>query len=136
MNSGINNFLDLIGFNRQTVSHRERLITSFGGFCGILGVYFVSSSLLDLQGAAMIVASMGASGRGGGCRGGLGGWASDISNNRCQLCAIYTGYFIGCSPQCWLCHCRNALPEMHSSSRRRYGAKRGNRRPRGSCDGL
>jgi len=61
MNSGINNILDLIGFNRQTVSHRERLITSFGGFCGILGVYFVSSSLLDLQGAAMIVASMGAS---------------------------------------------------------------------------
>ncbi len=61
MNNGINRFLDLIGFNRRTVSHRERLITSFGGFCGILGVYFVSDALMDAQGAAMIVASMGAS---------------------------------------------------------------------------
>ncbi len=61
MTSGINNFLDLIGFNRQTVSHRERIVTSFGGFCGILGVYFVSDALLDAQGAAMIVASIGAS---------------------------------------------------------------------------
>jgi CBS-domain-containing membrane protein len=61
MSSWLNNLLDLIGFNRRTVSHRERLITSFGGFCGILGVYFVSDSLLDATGAAMIVASMGAS---------------------------------------------------------------------------
>lgn len=61
MNGRINNFLDLIGFNHQSVSHRERLITSFGGFCGILGVYFVSDSLLDAPGAAMIIASMGAS---------------------------------------------------------------------------
>jgi CBS-domain-containing membrane protein len=61
MNNIINNFLDLIGFNHQTVSHKERLITSFGGFCGILGVYFVSNTLLDAQAAAMMVASMGAS---------------------------------------------------------------------------
>lgn len=61
MNKFIINILDLIGFTSRSVSHRERLITSFGGFCGILGVYFVSSSLLEAQGAAMIVASMGAS---------------------------------------------------------------------------
>ena len=51
----------LIGMNQQSVSHRERLITSLGGFFGILGVYYVSSTLLDAQGAALIVASMGAS---------------------------------------------------------------------------
>ena len=61
MSFGINRFLDLIGFSRRTVSHRERVITSFGGFCGILGVYFVSETILGAQGAAMIVASMGAS---------------------------------------------------------------------------
>jgi CBS-domain-containing membrane protein len=54
-------FLDLIGFNRRNVSQRERLVTSLGGFFGILGVYFVSDSLLGIHGAAMIVASMGAS---------------------------------------------------------------------------
>ena len=53
--------LDLTGFNQQTVSLRERLITSFGGFCGILGVYYVSEAILDAQGAALMVASMGAS---------------------------------------------------------------------------
>jgi CBS domain-containing membrane protein len=61
MNNRINNILDLIGFNRQTVSHKERLITSFGGFCGILGVYFVSDALLHAQATALMVASMGAS---------------------------------------------------------------------------
>lgn len=61
MNNAIINILDLIGYNHRTVSHRERLITSFGGFCGILGVYFVSNVILDAPAAAMIVASMGAS---------------------------------------------------------------------------
>ena len=55
-----NKLLDLIGLNRQSVSHRERLVTSFGGFCGILGVYLVSKAMLDTQGTVMIVASMGA----------------------------------------------------------------------------
>jgi len=58
MNHTARKFLDLIGLKRQTVSHRERLLTSLGGFCGILGVYFVSDTIL---GAALIVASMGAS---------------------------------------------------------------------------
>lgn len=61
MKTRINNILHLIGFNSQTVSHKERLITSFGGFCGILGVYFVSDALLHAQAAALMVASMGAS---------------------------------------------------------------------------
>lgn len=60
MNNAINNILGLIGFNRQTVSHKERLITSFGGFCGILGVYFVSDTILDVPAPTMMVASMGA----------------------------------------------------------------------------
>lgn len=61
MNIMISKFLDLIGFNRRNISQRERLVTSLGGFIGILGVYFVSDRLLDTHGAAMIVASMGAS---------------------------------------------------------------------------
>jgi CBS-domain-containing membrane protein len=61
MNNSLDKFLELAGFNQQTVSHRERLITSFGGFCGILGVVFISTIMLDAKGAAMIIASMGAS---------------------------------------------------------------------------
>ena len=61
MNNLIDNILARIGLNRRAVSHRERLITSLGGFLGILGVYFVSASLLNAQGASLIVASMGAS---------------------------------------------------------------------------
>ena len=61
MNISLEKFLEQIGFNQQTVSHRERLITSFGGFCGILGVVFISDIVLDAKGAAMIIASMGAS---------------------------------------------------------------------------
>lgn len=61
MNEKIHNALDLIGISQQNISHRERIITSFGGFCGILGVYFVSDSLLGAHDTAMLVASMGAS---------------------------------------------------------------------------
>ena len=61
MKTWIKHFLYESGFNSQTVSNRERLITSFGGFCGILGVYFVSDTLLNAEATAMIIASMGAS---------------------------------------------------------------------------
>ena len=61
MKYSLDKFLELAGFNQQTVSNRERLITSFGGFCGILGVVFISDIVLDAKGAAMIIASMGAS---------------------------------------------------------------------------
>ncbi|MEW6647274.1 MAG: HPP family protein [Pseudomonadota bacterium] len=42
-------------------SHRERLVSALGGFTGMLLVLGVSSHLLDLHGAALVVASMGAS---------------------------------------------------------------------------
>jgi len=61
MNNRFETILERIGFNHRAVSHRERLITGLGGFFGILGVYFISASLLDAQGASLIVASMGAS---------------------------------------------------------------------------
>ena len=61
MSNSLNRILDVIGYNRYNISHRERLLTSLGGFCGIVGVYFVSSTFLNAQGGALIVASMGAS---------------------------------------------------------------------------
>lgn len=42
-------------------SHNERWISAVGGFIGVLAVLWVSSRVLDHQGAAMIIASMGAS---------------------------------------------------------------------------
>lgn len=42
-------------------SHTERLISAVGGFLGVLAVLWVSSNVLDHHGAAMIIASMGAS---------------------------------------------------------------------------
>ncbi|SCZ57609.1 HPP family protein [Thiohalomonas denitrificans] len=42
-------------------THREKAISAVGGFVGILMVFWVSSRILDLHGAALMVASMGAS---------------------------------------------------------------------------
>lgn len=42
-------------------SHGEKWISAIGGFIGILAVLWVSAEVLDHQGAAMIVGSMGAS---------------------------------------------------------------------------
>lgn len=42
-------------------SHAEKLISTAGGFVGILLVLMVSSRVLDFHGAALVVASMGAS---------------------------------------------------------------------------
>ncbi|HUW50665.1 MAG TPA: HPP family protein [Sulfuricella sp.] len=42
-------------------SHAEKLISTAGGFVGILLVLLVSSRVLDFHGAALVVASMGAS---------------------------------------------------------------------------
>jgi len=42
-------------------SHAERVVSGLGGFLGILLVMLVSGRVLDLNGAAMMVASMGAS---------------------------------------------------------------------------
>ena len=51
-------------FRRQDAhpaSHAEKLISTVGGFVGILLVLVVSSRVLDFHGAALVVASMGAS---------------------------------------------------------------------------
>lgn len=42
-------------------SHSERWISAVGGFIGVLAVLWFSSHVLDQQGAAMIIGSMGAS---------------------------------------------------------------------------
>lgn len=42
-------------------SHTEKWISAVGGFLGILAVLWISREVLDLQGAAMVVGSMGAS---------------------------------------------------------------------------
>lgn len=42
-------------------SHAEKWISALGGFIGILAVLWISSSVLDQHGAAMVIASMGAS---------------------------------------------------------------------------
>ncbi|MCE5180908.1 MAG: HPP family protein [Betaproteobacteria bacterium] len=42
-------------------SHAEKLISTAGGFVGVLLVLLVSSQVLDFHGAALVVASMGAS---------------------------------------------------------------------------
>jgi CBS domain-containing membrane protein len=47
--------------NPHPLSLTERLVSAAGGFCGILAVLWVSGGILDLQGAAWVAASMGAS---------------------------------------------------------------------------
>ena len=56
-----NNFLDMIGFNRQQINYREKLISMVGGFAGIFGILMISQWFLDPDVAVMIVPSMGAS---------------------------------------------------------------------------
>ena len=51
----------LLGDAAHPASHLEKVISAAGGFLGILLVYLGSSRVLDLHGAAMLVASMGAS---------------------------------------------------------------------------
>jgi CBS-domain-containing membrane protein len=55
------NFLDLIGFSRQPLNHREKLISTIGGFLGIFAIFMSSYWLLDPEIAVLIVPSMGAS---------------------------------------------------------------------------
>lgn len=44
----------------NSASHGEKWISAVGGFIGILAVLWISGSVLDHQGAAMVIASMGA----------------------------------------------------------------------------
>jgi CBS-domain-containing membrane protein len=55
------NFLDLIGFSRQASTHREKLISTVGGFLGIFAIFMTSYWLLDPELTVYIVPSMGAS---------------------------------------------------------------------------
>jgi len=45
----------------NSASHAKKWLSTFGGFAGILVVLWSSREKLDLQGAAMVVGSMGAS---------------------------------------------------------------------------
>ena len=49
------------GVAADATGHAEKLISAAGGFAGILLVIWVSGHYLGMQGAAMLVASMGAS---------------------------------------------------------------------------
>jgi CBS-domain-containing membrane protein len=46
---------------QHSASHAEKLISTAGGFLGVLLVLMVSARILDFHGAALVVASMGAS---------------------------------------------------------------------------
>ena len=54
-------FLDLIGFSRQQMDYREKIIAMIGGFFGIFAIFMSSHWLLDPEVAVLIVPSMGAS---------------------------------------------------------------------------
>ena len=54
------NFLDLIGFSAQPISHREKIISTIGGFLGVFAIFMSSFWLLDPDVAVLIVPSMGA----------------------------------------------------------------------------
>ena len=58
---GFSNFLDLIGFSRQPLNHREKLTSTIGGFLGIYAIFMSSFWLLDPEIAVLIIPSMGAS---------------------------------------------------------------------------
>ena len=57
----IERITDVLGVDRERVSHRERLVSALGGFLGIFAIIFVSFKFLNEVGASLIVASMGAS---------------------------------------------------------------------------
>jgi CBS-domain-containing membrane protein len=57
----LNKINRILGVAADSTVHAEKLISAAGGFIGILLVIWVSGHYLGLQGAAMLVASMGAS---------------------------------------------------------------------------
>lgn len=54
-------FRSLLGIELDVVSAREKALSAVGGFGGLLAVFAVSHHLLDRQGAAMLLGSIGAS---------------------------------------------------------------------------
>jgi len=61
MESWKKNFLGFWGAEGGPVSHTEKWVSAAGGFLGIFFVYLISSEFVAADGAAWIVASMGAS---------------------------------------------------------------------------
>ena len=57
----LNNFIQFIGFESQSVSHAEKLVSGLGAFAGIFVVYIISSHFIDSSGSVFILASMGSS---------------------------------------------------------------------------
>jgi CBS-domain-containing membrane protein len=51
----------ILGIETAPVRHLERLLSTLGGFAGILAIFLISSHFLGPQSVALIVASMGAS---------------------------------------------------------------------------
>ncbi|WP_126460149.1 HPP family protein [Sulfuritortus calidifontis] len=49
------------GDDPHPVSHGEKLLSALGAFFGILGLLVISNNVLDIQGTALVVTSMGAS---------------------------------------------------------------------------
>lgn len=56
-----NHFLSFIGFESNTTSHVEKLVSVVGGFVGILMVILTSGYFVGMDDSALLVASMGAS---------------------------------------------------------------------------
>ena len=54
-------FPDWMGWQSNTTSHLEKFVSAGGGFIGIFAVFWISHQVLGLYGAALMVASMGAS---------------------------------------------------------------------------
>lgn len=48
-------------FDPNYASHGEKWISALGGFLGILAVMWISGTVLEQQGAALVIGSMGAS---------------------------------------------------------------------------
>ncbi len=61
MNRHPSRLLQLLGLELSPVTHAERLVSTAGGFLGILFILLVSTRFLALDEALLIVASMGAS---------------------------------------------------------------------------
>ena len=59
--SFINKILAFLGVAPNATSHAEKIISAIGGFIGILLAMWISLDYLGTQGAALLVASMGAS---------------------------------------------------------------------------
>ena len=57
----IRKIIDILGVGANATGHAEKIISAVGGFIGILLVMWVSGHYLGTQGAALLVASMGAS---------------------------------------------------------------------------